>query len=367
MPATPTRPTAPRTIAVVTGTRAEFGLLLPVIRAIEKHPKLRLQTLVTGTHLVTDSIEDITAAGVPIRVRIGMQRKGETGRAADIAALGRGIAGFGKHFSTDRPDVVLLLGDRIEPFAAAAAGHLAGLHVAHLHGGDRAEGVADESLRHAISKLAHLHFPATAQSRRRLIRMGEHTQHIFNLGSPAIDDLGDVAAASDAPQLLIMQHPIGESDTQEHQWMAATLAATANHRRLVLMPNHDPGREGICRAIQAADVDAVNHLPRSRFLSLVKAAGVIVGNSSAGLIEAAALKTPAVNIGPRQAGREKPRSVIDCSYGEKNVRSAVKRALSLDLKNLRHPYGRGDSGIRIADRLATIDLDHIPLRKQNAY
>lgn len=358
---------AARRITVVTGTRAEFGLLTPVMHAIAAHPRLKLFTTVTGTHLVTDTWRDVRAAGFAIDARVVMQKRGEVGRGADAAALGRGVTGLAKVFARQRPGFVVVLGDRIEVLAAASAAAVGGYRVAQLHAGDRAEGVADESMRHAVSKLAHLLLPATAQSRRRLIRMGETEAATINVGSPAIDALSDTEPAPDAPELMIMQHPIGADDEQERRWMAATLRATRRHGRVVLTPNHDPGSDGIRAAIRDAGVEAVEHLPRERFLRLLAGCRAIVGNSSAGLIEAAALRTPCVNVGPRQGGRGKPRSVIDAGYGEKPVRAAINRAMRLDLRRMRHPYGDGRTGLRVADLLASIDFGTLPLRKRNTY
>jgi UDP-hydrolysing UDP-N-acetyl-D-glucosamine 2-epimerase len=265
------------------------------------------------------------------------------------------------------PDVVLVLGDRIEPFAAACAASVGGVRLAHIHGGDRAQGVADEAMRHAISKLAQLHFPATPQSRTRLIRMGEERAFTFLVGSPAIDGLADVTPAQDGPELIVMQHPIGAAAEQEQRWMRATLRATEGFRRLVMAPNADPGAAGIRAALYAAGLPVVEHLPRDRFLAQLAGARALVGNSSAGLIEAAALRVPAVSIGPRQEGRESPGNVIACPYGATTVAAALRRALRLDRAGLRHPYGPGHAGKRIAHILATIDLASVPLRKRNTY
>ena len=355
---------ANKSIAIVTGSRAEYGLLESVIAAVDAHPRLHLQLIVTGTHLVSDSAKDIR---FPVAARVPMQRKGEVGRSADVQALSRGVAGLGKSFDKLRPDVVVVLGDRIEAFAAATAASVGGYRVAHLHGGDRAEGVADEAMRHAISKLAHLHFAATALSRKRLVRMGEDPQHVWNVGSPAIDALKDVQPADDAPTLIVMQHPVGGTDEQERAWMDATLRATAKYDRLVMSPNQDPGRAGILAAIKDHGITPVDHLPRQRFLALLAGAKAIVGNSSAGLIEAAALKTATVNIGPRQAGRERPASVIDTDTNTTSIRKAIKAALAMDTARLRHPYGKGDTGERIAEQLATLELNAVSVRKHNAY
>jgi UDP-hydrolysing UDP-N-acetyl-D-glucosamine 2-epimerase len=354
---------------VVTGSRAEFGLLKPVMRAIDEEPALTLRTIVTGTHLSAGTKDDITRAGFPIDAEAPMQAPSETGRAADVAALGRGIATIGEALSRLTPDVVLVLGDRLEAFAGASAGSVAGVLVGHMHGGDRAVGIADEALRHAISKLAHLHFPATSASRRRLLGMGESVERIFQVGSPAIDGLGRIEPAADAPEVVVLQHPIGAEPAQERDWMVETLAATEGRNRLIGWPNPDPGREGIVQAIGqlGRNERVARHFPRERFLSLLKGARAIVGNSSAGLIEAAGLKVPAVNIGPRQGGRERPPSVVDCDYGRENVAQALQQALAMNTWSLSHPYGCGDAGRRLARHLANLKLDQIPLTKQNRY
>lgn len=360
-------PNKRKTIAVVTGSRAESGLLMSTMHAVAAHPKLKLKMIVAGSHLVQGSWRDLKAAGLPIDVKVPMQVKGRSGRSADTGALGRGVTGFGKAFAELRPDFVVVLGDRIEVLAAACAATVGGYRVAHIHGGDRAEGLADEAIRHAVSKLSHLHFAATALSRKRLIRMGETKRNVYNVGSPAIDGLREIEAVGDAPELIVMQHTAGGSDAEEARRMKATLSATRGYARLVMMPNLDAGGEGIRRAIRAAKIKPVEHLPRGRFLSLLKGAKAIVGNSSAGLIEAAALRVPCVNIGPRQNGREKPGNVIDCEYEPKAITRAIKRALAMDLSRMRHPYGKGQTGRTIADLLAKLDPADLPLRKQNTY
>lgn len=352
-------------IAVITGSRAEYGLLVPVLDAIEAHVGLSLRLIVTGTHLTTGSIKDIDHA---IAARVKMQRAGAAAtREEDVQSLGRGVMAIGRVLEKLSPDVAIVLGDRIEALAGALAAQVGGFRLAHIHGGDRAEGVSDEAMRHAISKLAHLHFAATARSKKRLLRMGEFLSAVYNTGSPAIDGLIGVKPSDDAPELIVMQHPIGASPDEEYRWMRATLDATARHRRLILSPNHDPGRNAIMRAIVDANVRPIDHLPRPEFLSLLAGAKAIVGNSSAGLIEAAALKTPAVNLGTRQAGREKPANVIDADHNKTALQRAIKQALAMKTSALRHPYGNGRAGLKIAECLASLDLDEVPLRKHNAY
>lgn len=354
----------PRRIAVVTGCRADYGLLETVCRAVDLHKHLELLLIATGTHLTTRSIQDLA---YPVAAKATMQKRGRVGRRADAAALGRGVSGLTEAFATLDPDFVLVLGDRIEAFAAASAASIMGIRVVHLHGGDRAEGVADEAMRHAITKLAHLHLPATSASARRIIRMGEARDTVFVVGSPAIDDLASVSPADDAPQVIVLQHPIGDDDEKECRRMKQTLAATFRFDRIVLEPNHDPGRDGILAAIDHAELKPLSHIHRQRFVSLLKGAQLIVGNSSAGLIEAAACHTPAVNIGSRQAGRDKPNSVIDANPNKRSIVGAINRALNLDPRKFRHPYGRGDTGTRVAELLATIKPAAVPIRKRNVY
>jgi UDP-hydrolysing UDP-N-acetyl-D-glucosamine 2-epimerase len=355
------------TIAVVTGSRAESGLLISTMRAVRAHPKLRLRIVAAGSLLVRGAWRELVSTGFTIDTKVRMQTAKKIGRSADVAALGRGVAGFGKAFDQLMPDCVVVLGDRIEVLAAASAASIGGFRLAHIHGGDRAEGVADEAIRHAVSKLSHIHFTATAQSRGRLIRMGEDPKRVYLVGSPAIDGLKNIESATDAPKLIVMQHPVGGSDKQEADWMRATLRATESCDRLVMLPNLDPGRDGICRAIRDAKITPVEHLPREQFLAQLKGVSAIVGNSSAGLIEASALRVPCVDIGPRQAGRQKPGNVISCGYGESQVARAIRRAIKLDLRRMRHPYGDGRAGQAIARLLASSGLCSVPLRKQNMY
>ncbi|MEM7682618.1 MAG: UDP-N-acetylglucosamine 2-epimerase [Planctomycetota bacterium] len=362
---------APRPVAVVTGSRADFGLLAPVMRAVAEHPILQLQTVVTGTHLSAGTIDDVKRAGFAIDAKVTMQKKARTGRQADAAALGRGVSGLTEAFAQLQPHWVVVLGDRIEALAAASTAAVMGVRLAHLHGGDRAEGVADDAMRHAVSKLAHLHLPATKQSARRLVRMGEVDARIHVVGSPAVDGLDEIAPhpGAGAPDFLVMHHPTGRDDETERRWARAVLAATANRSRRVFLPNHDPGRAGILSAIQElVDPDqVVEHLARPEFLWMLKGARCIVGNSSAGLIEAAALRTPCVNVGDRQAGREKPRNVVDTPPSKRRIVGAILEAQRLNLARARHPYGDGQTGPRVADLLTDRALDTLPIRKRNAY
>lgn len=379
-----------RRVAVVTGTRAEFGLLLPVMRAVGARADLSLMVIAAGAHLVAPALtyhEVKAAVGDALAEAVPMQAAGKTGRSADVEALGRGVSRFGRSFERLAPDWVVVLGDRIEALAAAAAASVGGVAVAHIHGGDRAEGVADEAMRHAITKLAHLHLAATEESASRIIRMGERPEHVRVVGSPAIDGLASIPplpedqdAGLGRPEVVFLMHPVGRSDEREEGAAAAALEGVAvawpGARMLALHPNLDPGRAGVVRAVEAAGragATVAAHLPRERFVGLLKRAagrgGVLVGNSSAALIEAAAIGIPAVDIGPRQGGRERAGNVISAAAETSEaVAAAVRAARALDCRALVHPYGAGDSGVRIAAALAAVN-PHDPrlLRKRCAY
>ncbi|MFO0827420.1 MAG: UDP-N-acetylglucosamine 2-epimerase [Phycisphaerales bacterium] len=369
--------TARRRILGVTGSRAEFGLLEPVFRAISERSELELCVAVAGAHLLPPGH---TAAEVrrafPVVAEVAMQTAGTSTRMSDAIAFGRGALGFAQTIDALRPDAVLVLGDRIEAFAAASAAAIAGVRVAHMHGGDRAEGVADESMRHAISKLAHLHLPATEASAERLRRMGEDDDRIAVVGSPAIDGLDDMPAIDDAtfdrlgrPEILVLLHPTGRDDEVEALCAAALYAACiAAGRTLALRPNADPGAGGVLRALADSGLRTEAHLPRRDFVGLLRRVRLLAGNSSAGLIEAAALRTRVLNVGSRQAGRERAANVVDVpGWDREALGFAVRRALEMPSPPPNHPYGDGRAGVRTAELLAGDALGRVTIAKRNRY
>ncbi len=370
-----------RTIAALTGTRADFGLLRPVLDAIAARPELELRVVAAGAHLLPpDRTVDEVRAAFPVAAEIPMQVAGEVGRPADAAALGRGVSGVAALLAEDPPDWLLVLGDRIEAFAAAAAAAVAGVRVAHVHGGDRAEGVADEGMRHAITKLAHLHLAATPRSAERILYLGEPADRIRVVGSPAIDDLEAIVPLDDGtyvalgePTLLLLLHPTGGPDVVERAQAELLLdRCLAQGRTLALDPNHDPGRDGILQALDARAGDRRlerrSHLARHEFVGLLKRVQALVGNSSAGRIEASAIPLRAVDVGPRQAGRECPPSVIPVPHWDEGaIATAIERAMHEPIPPFRHPYGPGRTGRLVADLLAELDPAAVPLAKRNAY
>ena len=373
------------------------------MRAIRAHPRLRLQLVVTGMHLLPRfgrTIRQIRADGWRIDATVPMQT-GQDDPAADAEALGRGIAGLARVLRRLRSDVVLVLGDRIEAFAGAAAAACARIVVAHVHGGDRAAGDVDDSLRHAITKLAHVHFAATADAALRLRRLGEEPRRIFVVGAPGLDEirsirrpstrrLGEILGWSQPREFaLIVQHPCGHPPRIERRDMAATLAAVADTglAGVIVYPNSDPGHSGIIAAIHEAtgigppsprdrgsmaagfsDWIVMPSIDRTTYIRLLKAARVLVGNSSSGIIESKTAGVPVVNIGPRQRGRTRcGPNVIDCPYGRSAVRRAIRRALARPVRSGGGVYGDGRTGRRIAAILGRLSMDAAFRRKLITY
>ncbi len=360
------------------------------MHAVSARADAELVVVAAGSHLVSPALtlRDVQAE-FPIFDSVPMQVAGRVGRFEDAESLARGVGRFARVFRRAEPDWIVVLGDRIEAFAAGAAASVGGWALAHIHGGDRAEGIADESMRHAISKLAHLHLAATEKSRERLVRMGEEPSRVHTVGSPAIDGLAGVPELSEArfaelgaPAVVLLTHPVGRSDEHEEaaatELVSASLKAAGGASVLWLFPNLDPGRHGIARAMALAAgrekrIKTAEHLGRAEFVGLLKrlarTGGVLVGNSSAGLIEAAALKVPVVDVGPRQRGRERPGHAVHVDVERADeIARAIAAARALDLGSLPHPYGDGRAGERIAELLSRTS-PRVPgfLRKICAY
>ncbi len=367
----------PRKIAVVTGSRAEYGLLETVLDAIDVRPELELLLIVSGSHLLpaVHTVTEITEQRSVV-AQIPMQESGKCSPIDDALSVARGIRGCIEAFQKISPDIVLVLGDRIEVFAAASAASIGGYTLAHIHGGDRAEGVADEAMRHAITKLSHIHFPATEESATRIRQMGELEKSIHLVGSPAVDGVNDIApinaedyAELGSPRTIFLMHGTGAVADADYIAAKHVLEACMSLGPvLVLAPNTDPGGTQIRRAIEecTGEIHITEHLPRHIFVSALRRVDALVGNSSAGLIEAAIVGCPAVNVGPRQNGRERAGNVIDVAdANEMDLRTVIGRVAAVS-RNSDHPYGNGHSGERIAEVLCTAQIS-IPPRKRNSY
>lgn len=362
-----------RRVAVVTGTRAEYGLLQSALAAFEAHPRLELQLIVGGMHLLKKfghTVRTVERDGWAIDARVRMQAGDDTPED-QAAGLARGVAGVAEFLVRRKSDVVLVLGDRIEALAGALAAVTTGRLLAHIHGGDVAHGDFDDSLRHAITKLAHVHFTASRAAARRVQRMGETPGRIHCVGAIGLDRLRALieeapAQRSVTPTALVVYHAWGRAPRTECGVMTTILNAVrvAGLRRIVLYPNSDRGHRGVIEAIekhagQAKDTIVCRSLARDDYLRALLQADVLIGNSSSGIIEAPLAGTPSVNVGGRQAGRQPGgRSVIECGESRSAIMAALRKALRMRVRRGgRSVYGDGHAGERIADVLAQLPLD----------
>lgn len=357
-----------RRVAFVTGTRAEFGLMEQSLRRLRDDPRLDFQLIVTGMHLSRAhgyTVADLKRRGWRVDATVPW-------RGATAEATGAAIAGLARAYAKFKPDVVLVVGDRVEAFAAASAAHLDGRVVAHVHGGDRALGQVDDALRHAISKLSHLHFPATTASGRRLLRLGEDAFRIHVTGTPGLDGLPRRPTSPPEPFALLLLHPDDADEARQAKQARLLFAAVREAgvgRGVIVFPNNDPGWVGVARVwqgINAAEWVVHRNLPREAFLSLLGRCAVLVGNSSSGIIEAAGFGARVINVGDRQLGRERSANVADVPWDRAMLVSAV-RAIWNGGAPVRfrgkNGYGGGDAGRRMAELLATVPLD-VTLRRK---
>ncbi len=375
-----------RKICYVTGTRADFGLMQSTLMSIHNHPELSLGLLVTGMHLLPaygETWREIAGSGLSVDAKIPVSLTGESG-AEMACAVGEQVVSFTQVLDQNRPDLLLLLGDRGEMLAGAIAALYLNIPLVHIHGGELS-GTVDESIRHAVSKLSHYHFTATEKSRERLIRMGERPEHIMVTGAPGLDGIyqaellareplfGRYGLDKTRPLLLVLFHPVVQQAGDASAQMQALLevAIESDMQTLVVMPNADAGGAEIVRVIRdyahKGEIKTVIHLPRNDFLSLVAEAEVMVGNSSSGIIETASLGTPVVNIGDRQQCRERNANVIDVAPIKGDIARGLTAAKEMKGQCWSNAYGEGKASERIVECLATLSLDPKILEKVNAY
>ncbi len=380
-----------RKICVITGTRADYGILTALLRAIRKEPRLKLQLLVCGMHLLKrfgHTIAQIRADGFDADAEVQNMNEEEETPYERTLSISRGVEGMAAEFRRLKPDIVLVLGDRIEMLTAAITATYMSIPLAHLHGGDNATGGLDEYARGAITKLAQIHFPVSKKSEARLLRMGEAKWRIFRAGSPAVDFiLSQKLDSKDSicrkyglepkkPFLLVLQHPLSTSPDAAASQMGLTLSVLESLRlpAVLIYPNSDAGGRQMIEVIEQRRkrlplVRICPSVPYADYLSLMKHCGAMVGNTSSAILEAPSFCTPAVNIGPRQAGREQGGNVLSVGHERKAIESAVKKALSPSFRKsltarCASPYGDGHASERIVKVLCDIPLDAKLFQKQ---
>ncbi len=384
-----------RKIAVITGTRAEYGILRPLLEKIRTSEKLELLLLVTGLHLLErygHTIDEIIADGFEVTASIEMYREELFGSESYHGkALARGITGFTEVFMKYRPEMVVVFGDRLEPLAAALAASMLRLPLVHIHAGDKTDsGHIDESVRFAISRFAHLLLAATQEHANRLIRMGEEPWRVHDVGALGLDS---ILGLQPLPKSLLYEkyelnensnliiclfHPVHlekeQAGAQMHQIMEAIVELQL--QTLVIYPNNDPGSQDIIAEIERyrgiSFIKIVPNLPHDEYISMLRHADVLIGNSSSGIIEAPSLKLPVINVGSRNVGRTHAENVIFVDPIKKEIVKALKKALHDEeflklVHDCSNPYGDGKTSERIMKILEEIKLDDKLLRKQVTY
>lgn len=379
-----------RKILYITGTRADYGLIRETLFAIRRHPKLKLEIAVTGMHLMPEfgeTIKEIRKDRFKIHKITAIYK--EDNKESSAIFIGKFIQLLTKKIKKIKPDIILLLGDRGEMLAGAIVGVYLGIPVAHIHGGEVTSTV-DEISRHAITKLSHIHFPATKSSAKRLIKMGEDVWRIYVVGAPGLDSILKQKLFSKEemakkynldlkkPIILVIQHPVSEEFDKAGYQMRETMEAIRElgYQTIVIYPNADPGGREMIKVIERYRkypfIKIFKNIPRKDYLSLMTVASVMVGNSSSGIIEAPSFHLPFVNVGSRQRGRERSENVIDVDYKRNEIKKAIKEAIYNKkfrerVKKCKNPYGDGKAGLRIAKILAGIKIDKKLLEKKLTY
>ncbi len=375
-----------RTICVVTGTRADYGLLYLLMREIQSDHDLRLQVVATGMHLSPEfglTYRIIEEDGFNINAKVEMLLSSDTS-VAITKSIGLAVIGFADAFDRLAPDVIVLLGDRFEILAAAQAALVARIPVAHIAGGDVTEGAFDESIRHSITKMAHLHFATNEDSARRIRQLGEDPSKIFTVGSPGIDLikstrlLGREELSRDLDfnfkprNLLVTFHPATLDESPCYKQFQELLEALnllgPEVGVIITKPNADTNGRQIIEMIEhytntCEHAKAFVSLGQLRYLSLISQVDAVVGNSSSGLYEAPSFKKPTVNIGNRQKGRIQADSVTNCQPVADEILAAIISAFELDCSSVTNPYGDGQSTARILTVLKEVPDLHCLVRK----
>lgn len=381
---------AKRKICIVTGTRAEYGLLYWLMKEIQGDPSLELQIVATGMHLSPEfglTYKKIEEDGFTINEKVAMLLSSDT--PVGIAkSIGLGVIGFADAIARQKPDIMVVLGDRFEILAAAQAALVARIPIAHIHGGETTEGAIDEAIRHAITKMSHFHFTAAEPYRRRVIQLGEAPERVMNYGAPGHDNIKKLKLLNRAAfekainfslgkmSFLVTYHPVTLSDArpaQSFKELTNALDQFPEAKIIFTKANADTAGRTINYNIEKyveqnpQRAKVFTSMGQLLYLSAVKNADIVIGNSSSGIIEAPSLLRPTVNIGQRQQGRLKADSIIDCAEKERAIVAAIKKGLSMEFKKVlkvtKNPYGSGNASLKIKEFLKKASLENILMKK----
>jgi GDP/UDP-N,N'-diacetylbacillosamine 2-epimerase (hydrolysing) len=377
-------------ILYVSGTRADYGLMRSVLSQISSHPGMSLEIVVTGMHVMPEfgeTIQEIIRDGFSCH-RLNLQYTHDTADSMAVF-IGRFIQDFTLFITKNKPDFILILGDRGEMLGAAVTGAYLGIPVVHLHGGE-VSGTVDDIARQAITKLSHIHLPATELSAARIIRMGENPDTVHVVGAPGLDEILSMSEISreelctrfhlDPSQklIIVLQHPVTLDGNDPALQIQQTLESVQEipAEKIVIYPNADTGGRAMIKVIKKFENIPRFHIfpsiSHSDFLNLLRISSAIVGNSSSGIIEAPSFGVPAINIGSRQHNRQKGENVIECGYDKIKISAAIHDALNDEefkcrVKKAKNPYGDGKSGDRIIDILEKTEITSDLVQKRMMY
>ena len=368
-----------RKIAVFTGTRAEYGLLYWLLKDLQQDSNVELQLLVSAMHLSPEfgmTYQQIETDGFTITEKVEMLLSSDSA-VGTAKSIGLGVLGFADALERMKPDVLVVLGDRFEALAVTQAAMILRIPIAHIHGGEITEGAYDDAIRHAITKLSLLHFTSTEAHRNRVIQLGEHPSRVFNVGAVGLDhlqrskmfSLAELSASLnfklEQPYFLVTYHPVtlaSEPAKASFENLLKALDAFPQHQIILTYPNADDGGREIIPLLEAyakqqpSRVLAIPSLGQKRYLSAVKHAAAVVGNSSSGIIEVPSFKVPTVNIGERQRGRLAAESVFSCPSNTAAIIETLQLGLKSDLTQVVNPYGKGKASEAILKQLKAADL-----------
>lgn len=376
-----------RRICVVTGTRAEYGLLSRLIRMIDESEKAQLQLIATNMHLSPtygETYKEIEADGFNIDRKIPIIEEGKNDAVATLKSMAKAVSSFADAFNELEPDLVVLLGDRYEVLAAAEAALIEKIPIAHIHGGEVTEGAYDDAIRHSITKMSQLHFPSIEPYRKRIIQMGENPERVFTVGAIGVENIKriplltkdeaeqSIGFALDKNTILVTYHPVTLGPDSMKRYIDAFISVLEERKDLRIiftMPNSDNGSEVIVDAINKFVSNnkkravAFKSLGLKRYLSVMKAVGAVVGNSSSGIVEVPSFGVPTLNIGDRQKGRLAAESVVNCGTDKDSILNGLNIVLSTDFqdfcKTVENPYGKENTAEEIFKVISSYPLDNI--------
>ncbi len=378
-----------RKVVYITGTRADYGVMRSTLDAIRKHPKLELELIVTGMHLSKFfglTVKEVKKDKFKIAAEVPIGVTSDKG-ASMARALGTAVIGITRALEKIKPDILYIMGDRIEMLAGAVSASLMNIPIVHMSGGD-VSGSVDDSVRHAITKFAHIHLPMTKLSAERIKKMGEESWRVHVIGTPGINLKKEkiVPAREVAKKLgfklnkkifIVIQHPVTTEDRESGKQMGETMNAVTSfgEQTVVIYPNADAGSISIIKTIEKYRnlpfLRVFKTLPRNFYLGILNIADAIVGNSSSGVVEAPSFNVPAIDIGTRQKDREHGPNVIEAPYDSKKIRVAIKKALSRGfrtrIKKSKNPYVNKNTEKKIANIVASVKITKKLLQKHMAY